>query len=505
MCYIGLDLGTSGVKAVMFRSDGTVISHSYKSYNLITSNEGSLELDPNNVWESVVYVLKYISSRYKNKTDIKTLSISSFGEAYVSIDKDGNVLSNSILATDIRGESELKSILKSIPENEIIQITGLPLSPTYSINKILWMKNNQPNIFKKVWKLLLYQDFICFKLCGETVTDYSLASRTMVFDINSKKWSKQILEAADVDPELFSKTAVAGTIIEKINRRTAQGLNLPESLVIVLGGHDQPCAALGAGVIDEGYAVDSTGTTEALVPVLYKKLDTNVVKQYNFPCEPFVIDGVYNTMAFIHTAGILLKWFGSEFAELEKQACVKDSKNLYKYLDDRCPEEPTKLFVLPHFAGSATPSMDIYSKGAIIGLSLNTTKEEIFKAFMEGITYEMRYNIECLDKADISLKELIAVGGGANSDVWLQIKADILNKEISVTECTEAAAMGAAILSAKAIGDYDSYKEAIDNMVKTKRYIYPDEKRVLRYESMFDEYKELYFCTKEINNFLSKI
>lgn len=497
MKYIGLDIGTSGVKAVIFNGEGKIISFAYKGYDCIFPDHGLIELDPEDIWSSVKLVLSQALIKAGSK-DIKACAISSFGEAFVPIDKTGNVLRKSIVATDPRGKAELEMLLNKIPRSELMRVTGLPPSITYSIIKILWIKNNETEIYKRIWKFLLIQDFICFKLCGEIVTNPSLASRTMAFDVEEGKWSPKILDAIEIDKSLFSKIISSGTLIGQISKKTAMELGLSKPFMLAMGSHDQPCAALGAGVINDRMALISTGSTEGIISILPKKLLQDSIEEFNFPREPFVINGVYNTLAYNHTAGFLLKWFIETFISRNGNE-LKDTEIL-KYFDSMCPEPPTEIFVLPHFSGSGTPHMDADSKGAIIGLNLSTSKYEIYKAFLEGMTYELACNLECLNKFGVQISSIRAAGGGANSKVWLQIKADIFNKEITTLECNETAALGASILAAKACSDFKSLKYAIKSMVRQKETFYPDEAKADIYMKKLDIYKKIYPILKEINN-----
>ncbi len=500
MKYICLDVGTSGLKAVIFDEMGNMIDKSYKSYNIITKN-GVIELNPDDVWNAAVYALREVSARCMGKNEIKALVVSSFGEACVPVDSKGYILANSILAMDARGKEELKAITSKLDEDKILRITGLPLNSTYTINKILWMKNNDYDTYKKVWKFLLYQDFIHYKLCGQAVTEYSLASRTMAFDIGKKVWSKNILEIAGIEEELFSRVIPSGSIIsDSISNAVAEELNLPKSIMVISGGHDQPCSALGAGMIKEGCAVDSIGTSECVTAVLNSRIPDDIIKNYNFPCEPFIEADKYNTMAYIHTAGILLKWYLKVFNANYREAAAGGNTSLYQFFDEKCPEDPTDLFVLPHFAGAGTPFMNSFSKGAIYGLQLGTTREEIYKAIIEGINYEMSINIEYLKKAGINVSKLVAVGGGSMSKTLLQIKADILGMEIKTLECNEAAALGNAVLAAKAVGEYKDAEEAVKSMVRIKDTVYPKQNNLQRYQYRYDKYKTILVQLKDINN-----
>jgi len=501
MAFIGLDLGTSGAKAVLFDERGRIIESSYKSYNVVYPKKGYKELNPEDVWEATKYTLIDISSRIRYKERVKALCTVSLGEAFIPIDNKGKVLYNSILATDVRGKEEIDILAKKIPREKIIEITGLPLSPNYSIPKILWLKNYRYDIYKKVWKFLFYQDFIVYKLCGETISDYSLSSRSMALDITKKTWSENILNIAGVSPDLFPSLNYAGTIIDNINSHVADELGLPHFLLVILGGHDQPCCALGAGAILEGYAVDSIGTSECITTLLPSRLQSEVTEKFNFATEPFIDKDKYNTIAYLHTAGALLKWLINIFS-LEKE---NKGENPYVYFDKLCSELPSSLFVIPHFSGTGTPYMDTKAKGAIVGLTLDTKKEDIYKGFLEGIAFDLQNNIEYLERSGIILNKLFAVGGGSISREWLQIKANISRKEISTLECDEAGALGGAILAAKAVGTYDSLQTAVKFMVRLKDTFYPNEKISKIYIEKFKQYVKLYKNIESTNSFIAKL
>jgi len=501
--FIGLDLGTSGTKAIVFNEEGRVIKSSFRGYKMLFPRKGYIELNPEDIWRAVRFVLKEVISKTNNSNGIKALSISSFGEAFVPINHKGEVLHNSILATDIRGEEEISLLVNNLSEDKIVETTGLPISPTYSIAKILWLKSNRSYIYKNVWKFLQYQDYILYKLCGETISDYSLASRTMALDIRKRSWSEEILNAAGISMNLLPEVKPAGTIIGKIRPQMANDLSLPRSLLLVLGGHDQPCCALGAGVVTEGSAVDSVGTTECITLLLADRLQKSIIKNYNFPNEPFVNKIGYNTMAYLHTAGVLLEWFINLFAKMEKVKLEKESKDVYNYFEEISPTPPSSLFILPHFAGTGTPYMDTAAKGAIVGLTLETKKEDIYLAFLEGIAFDIQNNIECLKQAGITFNKLFVVGGGARFPKWLQMKADIFGKEISTLECNEAGALGTAILAAKATGVYNDLKTAVKSMVKVKDTIYPDKEKSEIYKEKFKEYVKLYKNLRDTNLFIT--
>lgn len=499
MAVIGLDVGTTGCKCTIFDIKGCVSAFSYMEYDIINPDQGHFELNPNEVWDAVKYVIASAVREY-NGEKVEALCISSFGEAAIPVSKNGDVLHNSLLYTDPRGASQMQKLESTLGLQNIMNLTGLHAHPMFSINKIMWIKENLPKVYKETWKFMLFGDFILYKLGGIPVIDYSLASRTMAFNVTSLTWDETVLNAAGVEKDIFSPTAASGTIIGTISKNVAAELGLPLDVKLVTGGHDQACAAVGGGIINEGKAIDGIGTVECITPAFNQPLFNMRMLNNNYACVPHVCKRMYITYAFNFTGGSLLKWFRDNFAAELKLKAEKTGKSIYSLLDASAPTEPTNILILPHFAGAGTPYMDTESRGAIVGLSFDTTREQIYRASLEGVTYEMLYNMQCLSDAGIDIKELRAVGGGAKSDLWLQIKADILDKKISALNVGEAGTLGTAIIAGTAIGAYSSLENAVDTLVSVKKEFYPNKKTNERYMENYARYKKMYRLVKEMIN-----
>ena len=484
--YIGLDIGTSGVKAVLFSETGEMIKRACREYPV--RGEGQqLELCPQEVCGAVIDALRGLSGM---RCEIRAIGISSLGEACVLLDKDGKVLRNAILPGDKRGAEYLPEIKKN--ENEIIRTTGLPLNATYSLLKLLWVREHEPGLYEKTKRVLRVGDYIAYMLTGEACISFSLASRTLAFDIHKMKFPSSLFGCSGIDPALFSSPVnpegKIGGLLPEIARRTG----LPSGTPVYAGGHDQPCAAIGAGAFYKGEAADSIGTSECITAVLgEEKLEPDFIKDTNFPCEPFLVNGMFNTIAFTHTAGRLLKWF----TESVMQAGEKES---FHALDLQCKESPSGLLVLPHFSGAGTPTMDHLSVGAVVGLNLHSSAIDIYQAIMESVSYEMKTNLDRLSQNGIKLHRIYAVGGGASSDIWLQYKANIYGVPVRATKCKEASALGAAAAAAVGDGCYGSMEEASKNMVHVKKEYLPDRKLAPAFSAEYEKYKRLYEQIKGI-------
>lgn len=497
MALIGLDVGTSGCKCAVFDQEGKVTSYAYQEYMAHNPGPGFYELDPNEVWAAVKEVIKKAAANHQGEK-ITALSVSSLGEAAVPLDKQGRILYNSLIYTDIRGQKHTAYLVERLGKDKIMELTGLPAHSMYTISKIMWIKENLPQVYQATAKFLLYGDYILYKLGGIMAIDYSLASRTMAFNITQKTWEKEILDTAGVDKDLFSPAVPSGTAVETITKTVARELGLPEDLLLVTGGHDHACAALGAGAVKEGIAVDSIGTVECITPAFNQPVVNEKMLKYNFACIPHTRDGMYITYAFSFTGGSLLKWYRDNFADKEKNEAAQAGMSIYRLLDDKAAREPTGILVLPHFTGTGTPYMDTGAKGAIVGLSLEVTPSVLYRSLLEGVTYEMLLNIECLQATGVPIQELRAVGGGAKSDFWLQIKADIIGKKITALNINEAGITGTAIIAGVATGTYKSVDEALQMLVKPKKEFYPDDRNRLIYAHHYRKYKRMYQAVKEI-------
>jgi len=497
MCLMGLDIGTSGCKATIIDFEGNIKGQAYKEYSLLSPYPGWQELDPNLVWNSVKEVIVK-SLSYNMSESIKALSVSSFGEAATPIDCNGKVLYNSIIYIDSRGQEEAKYLKEMLGHEKILRITGASVHPMYTINKIMWMKRHKPEVYKNTWKFLLFADFILYRLGAKPHTDYSLAARTMAFDVINKRWSSEILECAGVEEDKFGEPVQAGTVVGQISKSIAGELGLPENLILVAGGHDQPCAALGAGVIKSDIAVDGLGTTECITPAFDRPIISETMAKSGFACVPHVKKDMYVTYAFTFTSGSMLKWFRDNLGHQYKDEAINTGINIYDLLIEKASKGPSEVFVLPHFAGAATPYMDTEAKGAIIGLNINTKSEDILKAILEGITFEMMVNVEKLAEAGVKVDEMRVVGGLAKSDTFLQLKADMMGRKVTTLEVSEAGTLGVAILAGSASGVYKNLEDAVEKLVKKKKEFYPNEKLHELYLEKFGIYKRIYPAVKSI-------
>lgn len=499
MSLLGIDVGTTGCKVIAFREDGEILAQAYGEYPLIHPQPGWSELDSNVVWENVSNGIRQVAVQTK-ADPIEAISVASQGEAVTPVWGNCEVLANAITTFDSRTTGICEEILQDISPLEVMQITGMPPSNIHTLAKLVWIQRNQPEIYKEVWKFFGFEDFVNFRLGVQLAVDYSLAARTMCFDIINKCWSEKMLGLAGVDVSLLPDTVPSGTIIGEIGTKIAEELNLPKGVVVVAGGHDQPCGALGAGIIRGGELMDATGTVECIAPAFTEPVINEQMIDGNFACYPHVVEGLYVTLGFVSSGGVVLRWFRDTLSQAEVGQAAAEGRDVYDILLEDIPDSPGTAMLLPHFTGSGTPHLDLESKGAIVGLTLSTTKGELVKAILEGISYEIKQNLTMLEDAGVEINEVRAIGGGAKSEKWLQLKADMFGKKVIALDISEGVCLGTAILSGTAIGKYSSIEEAVELLVKPQKVYYPREEIVQQYDEKLKVYEQIYPALRDLND-----
>jgi len=501
---LGIDVGTTGSKVVIFSRSGEIIAEEYAEHPLVLPEKGWVELDPNLIFFNIKNIIK--KAVQKTKSDkVKALAVSCQGEAVIPVGKEKNTLYNAIVTFDNRTQEQYEFWKKGLGKKTIFEITGMPLNPMYSISKIMWIKKHRKDIFKKAALFLCFEDFIQMKLGVTPKISYSLAARTSAFDIVKKEWSKVILAEANIDSEVLAVPRPSAEPVGIIPSEIADELGLPHGVVVSTGGHDQACGTFGAGITEEGYAMHAAGTSDVIAVMLNKPYLNDIMLQNNYPCAPYVIPDKYTTLTFNLTGGLLLKWYRDVFCYEESVLAQEKNVNIYRIIDEKIYSKPVDVFILPHFVGSGTPSLDADSKGIIIGVDIATNKPKLSRAVLESNSYDLKLNLDKIESMGIKITNLIAIGGGAKSPVWLQIKSNVLNKCISTLINNEAASLGAALLAGISIGEYKNFKDAATCAVKQKGEFIPDASMIKGYKKRYDIYKSIYSTNKYLLHKISKL
>lgn len=501
MSILGLDVGTTGVKAVAFREDGSCLATAYREYNLISPRPGHLELSPNQVLAAVTQATTEIGAVTRDDP-IRSLACSTLGEAAAPIGADGNVTGGAIVGFDSRGAEEFEELLGHLSRDEIFAITGHGANSSHTLLKILWLRKHQPETFAKTARFLCFGEFVMHSLGIEPRAEPSIAARTLAFDIHKREWSARILAAADLSPDLFARPAPSGTSVGEVSAAASRTFGLPEGAVIATGLHDQPAGILGSGV-QPGETMLAVGTVICLGIRLKSRPSGGAMADNNLCYYPTYGKDQYASIAYNWTGGSLLKWYRDTLAGPELAEAEERGVDPYETITANLPEPPTGLLVLPHFSMSGTPYLDPQALGAILGLRLTTQRKEIVKALLEGLLYEIRLNAELLSDAGIQIDLYKAIGGAAKSAVWMQLAADILGRPVAVTTVTEGAALGVALLGARAAGILQSDNE-MDAIVASHshqdRVFEPRPHHAKRYDERFAIYREIYARTKDLSH-----
>jgi xylulokinase len=495
MSLLGLDIGTTGCKANIFDHEGNILAQAYREYPLMHPQPGWIELDPDVMWQAVEETIREAVAKVSDP--VTALATSVLGEAVTPIGRDGRPLDNCMVGFDVRGVDESNWWRdKSLGAEKLYRISGQPLHSMQTIHKVMWWQKHRPEMYEQTWKFMCWGELALYWLGAPPTIDYSMASRTLALDISTKQWSAEVLEAASIAEGKLPAVAPSGTAVGTINPEMADRLGLPRKVVLCTGGHDQPCGALGAGVVDEGSAMYAIGTVECVTLAL-ESFKPNLGSA-GFSCYPHVALDRLVTLAFNFTGGSLLRWYRDNFGRVEIAEAKRTGQDAYDLMIADMPAEPTELYVVPHFAGTGTPWLDPLAKGAIYGLTLGTRRQDILRAVLEGVTYEIAVSCQMVSEAGGTIKELRAIGGGSKSSHWLQIKADIMNRPIAQLEITEAAGLGAAILAGAATGVYESVNDAAKSLAKVRQTFEPNPKFSEIYAERLETYRRIYPAFREL-------
>jgi xylulokinase len=491
MSLIGLDIGTTGCKAIVFDARGNILVRAYREYGISSPRPHWAEQDAESVLQKALTVLSEAIGQARRDPPV-ALAVSAQGEAVIPVNDRGIPLRNAILGMDTRTVEENRWLAERFGKKELFLRTGMPVHTINTLPKLLWLKKNEPDIWRAADRFLLFEDFVINRLCGIAQTSHCLASRTQMYDIHKGDWDDNILSACEIDRcKLAALPADAAPVAELSADLTAD-TGLKRAPLVVNGGHDQACAALGTGVIDAGAAMVSTGTAEVVEVAMDRPALPDSLRTANISVYRHVVPGLYLAMTLNHSGGMLLRWFRDTLCEFEVEQARRSGGDSYDLIFAETGSGPTGLMVLPHFSGSGTPLLDTTSKGAVLGLDFSTSRADIAKAILEGLTFELRINIDLLRHAGIAVERLHAVGGGARSPLWLQLKADICGLPLRLPRVTEAACLGAALSAGMAAGVYASYRDAVEQSVAIDRDVHPEKRMSDRYAGRFELYKELY-------------
>jgi D-xylulose kinase len=490
-----LDLGTTGCRTFIFDLAGTIIASDYQEWESYYPSPSYVEQDANIWWDSIKKTSeRAIKKSGIDKTDIVSLSVTNQRETIVPVDKEGNPLHNALVWQDRRTIDQVEFIEKVVGIDKVYKTTGLTIDPYFSATKILWFRDKKPEIYKKTHKFLLVSDFIIHKLTGNFCTDFSNASRTMLFDIKNLRYSDEIASDLEIDLEKMPETLNSGI---DIGEMITDDILFDKKTLVVTGAGDQQSAALGVGVVSPGEVKCTTGTGSFLLAFLSQP---NFDPQKRVVCSCHAVPGTWVQEASIFTSGATLRWFRDQIGQVESTLAKEKGQDPYELMTSQAEESPmgaNGLVLIPHLVGAGSPHWNPHAKGILFGLALGHQRKDIYRAVLEGVAFEIRKNMEVFKEIGITPKELKLTGGGSRSDLWNQIFTDVLGIACVRNVIEEATSLGAAILAASGAGLFPDIARAAENLCKIDKKWLPHEDRSNFYEKMYKFSYRLYNFLEE--------
>jgi xylulokinase len=487
------DIGTTGDKATLFDLDGHLISSVLKEYNLYQSQPTWAEQNPEDWWAAFIASTQEILKISKvNPIDIVAIGFSGQMMGCLPIDKDGNPLRHSIIWMDQRSVKQANLISEKIGEVNFYKITGNRISPTYTISKILWLKENEPTIFERTYKFLQSKDYIVFKLTGEYVTDYSDASLAGLLDVNKRKWAYEIFEELQIPIDKLPKLCASIEVIGNIKASIAKKLGLRPETQVVIGGGDGPCAAVGAGVVKLGYAYNYIGASSWIGICTEKPLIDPKMRIFNqWHLDPNKVSPTGTMQA----AGNSYKWLRDEICQKEVNEAQIQGIDPYIIMDSEAEKVKAgaeKIIFLPYLVGERAPWWNPNARGVFFGLALGHKRRNLIRSVLEGVGFNLRIILEAFEEQGIKIENIRVIGGGAKGKLWREIMANIYGKTILVPEyLMEATSLGAAIAAGVGVGIYKNFDIA-EKIVRIIGENPPDPRLHEKYNILYKFFKKLY-------------
>ena len=486
MLYVGIDLGTSAVKLLLMDGAGKIQKIVSKEYPLYFPHPGWSEQNPEDWYEKSMEGLKELLSGC-DKSQVAGISFGGQMHGLVILDKDDQVIRPAILWNDGRTGEETDYLNQVIGKDKLSAYTANIAFAGFTAPKILWVKKHEPENFARIEKLMLPKDYLAYRLSGTFCTDVSDASGMLLFDVEHKRWSKEMMEICGVKEsqlaEIFESYETVGTLKPEL----AAELGLSENVKIAAGAGDNAAAAVGTGTVGDGACNISLGTSGTI----FISSEKFGVDEHNALHSFAHADGHYHLMGCMLSAASCNKWWMDEILR------TKDYSGEQKDIDVK-ELGKNHVFFLPYLMGERSPHNDPNVRGTFIGMSMDTTREELTQAVLEGVVFGLRDSFEVAKSLGIQIDRTKICGGGAKSPLWRQMVADILNIRVDIPESEEGPAMGGAMLAAVACGEYASVEEAAAKIVKVVDTVEPIPENAQRYEERYQQFRKIYPAVKAL-------
>lgn len=496
MAYLlGIDVGTTGSKALLIDQDGEVVVSAVEEYPMYTPQPLWAEQDPEDWWRATVEAIKRVLSGLSPE-EVKGIGLTGQMHGLVLLDRDGQVLRPCIMWNDQRTGEQCASITDKVGAKRVLELTGNPVLPGFTAPKIVWVREHEPQVYEKVAKVLLPKDYIRFRLTGEFATEVSGASGTSLLDVGRRRWSEEMLEALDIPAEWLPTCYESPQVSGRISLVAAKETGLTAGTPVVGGGGDQAAQAVGSGIIESGLVSVTSGTSG----VVFASTDEFLVEpEGRLHAFCHAVPGKWHLMGVMLSAGGSLRWYRDTLGQTEKEVATLVGCDPYELLTQEAGQAPAGsegLLYLPYLTGERTPYPDPYARGVFMGLTLRHDRRHLVRAVLEGVAYGLRDSLELIKALGLEIRQVRASGGGARSELWRQIQTDIFGTEMVTINVTEGAAYGAALLAGVGAGIYASVEEACEHAIRVVERTEPIAESVAVYSQYYPIYRALYGALK---------
>ena len=485
------DLGTSGNKASLFRDDGTLICSVTEPYPTIYGQDGWVEQNPEDWWAAVCRASKSITEKI-DKSQIVAIAVTGQMMGTVMLDRNKTLLGNSIIWSDTRSAEECRRLEEKMGKLNYYRITGQPPAPSYPLPKIMWLKEHRPEQYEKTEIFIQAKDYINFRLTGCIATDYTDAAYTTAFDIEKKVWSEEILRQAEIDIRKFPPVRDSREILGVVSSEATESCGVLQGTPVVVSAGDGSAAHLGAGCTETGDTYICLGSSTWIVTQTSQLIFDEKGRMQS---EPHVIDGSYCYLGTMQTGGLAYSWARHNLAQEPLSY-----EELDKLIEKTVPGAGTSIF-LPYLMGERSPWYDMDAKGAFIGLTMNSSYGDFYRAVMEGVAMNLNILLNVIREAEM-VNKAVLIGGGGKSRCWTQILADILNVELLLPENTDAGtSIGSAIIAGVGCGLWTDYRVA-KKFLTIRQTVHPCEENIPLYQRKQEFFEKCYFALKELNQMM---